>query len=232
MSGINSFSDYSSKYNSNIDYSELFGTASNSSVGTANYLSDYASIRNGSYKKLMKAYYAKQDTEKSTTKQDTVQKSTLMGSSADSLKVAADKLNDSELFDKDDDTIVKAVKSFIESYNDVVSESGESNNKSVLRNAAWLTGMTGKNAKLLSKAGITIAKGNKLELDEDTLKKADKSTLKSIFNGYNSFAGNVSRKASAISNASNGAGSSYTSKGTYYSKTAGSIASGKLDKEV
>ena len=100
MSGINSLSDYSSKYNSNIDYSALFGTASNSSVGTANYLSDYASIRNGSYKKLMKAYYAKQDTEKSTTKQDTVQKSTLMGSSADSLKVAADKLNDSELFDK------------------------------------------------------------------------------------------------------------------------------------
>ena len=229
MSGINSFSDYSSKYNSNIDYSVLFGTASNSSVGTANYLSDYASIRNGSYKKLMKAYYAKQDTEKLTAKQDTVQKSTLMGSSADSL---ADKLNDSELFDKDDDTIVKAVKSFIESYNDVVSESGESNNKSVLRNAAWLTGMTGKNAKLLSKAGITIAKGNKLELDEDTLKKADKSTLKSIFNGYNSFAGNVSRKASAISNASKGAGSSYTSKGTYYSKTAASIASGKIDKEV
>ena len=111
MSGINSFSDYSSKYNSNIDYSALFGTASNSSVGTANYLSEYASIRNGSYKKLMKAYYAKQDTEKLTTKQDTVQKSTLMGSSADSLKVAADKLNDSELFDKDDDTIVKAVKS-------------------------------------------------------------------------------------------------------------------------
>ena len=69
-------------------------------------------------------------------------------------------------------------------------------------------------------------------LDEDTLKKADKSTLKSIFNGYNSFAGNVSRKASAISNASNGAGSSYTSKGTYYSKTAASIASGKIDKEV
>lgn len=28
MSGINSFSDYSSKYNSNIDYSALFGTAS------------------------------------------------------------------------------------------------------------------------------------------------------------------------------------------------------------
>lgn len=43
---------------------------------------------------------------------------------------------------------------------------------------------------------------------------------------------NVSRKASAISNASKGEGSSYTSKGTYYSKTAASIASGKIDKEV
>lgn len=35
MSGINSFSDYSSKYNSNIDYSALFGTASNSFSGNS-----------------------------------------------------------------------------------------------------------------------------------------------------------------------------------------------------
>ena len=48
MSGINSFSDYSSKYNSNIDYSALFGTASNSSVGTANFMlqSEMEAIRN------------------------------------------------------------------------------------------------------------------------------------------------------------------------------------------
>ena len=65
MSEIKSFSDYTSKYNSNVDFSALFsGTSDSSSVGNTNMLSDYAAIKNGSYGKLMKAYYAKQDAEK------------------------------------------------------------------------------------------------------------------------------------------------------------------------
>ena len=44
MSEINSFSDYTNKYNSNVDYSALFGGTSNSSsLGGTNILSDYAS---------------------------------------------------------------------------------------------------------------------------------------------------------------------------------------------
>lgn len=55
MSEINSFSDYTNKYNSNVDYSALFGGTSNSSsLGSTNILSDYASIKNGSYGKLLK----------------------------------------------------------------------------------------------------------------------------------------------------------------------------------
>ena len=38
-----------------------------------NMLSDYAAIKNGSYGKLMKAYYAKQDAEKLPGKGDTSQ---------------------------------------------------------------------------------------------------------------------------------------------------------------
>lgn len=163
MSGINSFSDYTSKYNSNVDYSALFGGTSDSSVGSTNLLSDYAAIKNGSYGKLLKAYYAKQDAENSAGTGDTSQKLTLMKTSADSLKKSADALNDSSLWEKkkikkkDEETgeetevedydweaITKAVKSFIEDYNDVVEEAGESNTKDVLRNAAWMTGMTNK----------------------------------------------------------------------------------------
>ena len=40
---------------------------------------------------------------------------------------------------------------------------------------------------MLAKIGITIGKGNKLELDEDALKQADISSLKTVFTGYNSF---------------------------------------------
>ena len=72
----------------------------------------------------------------------------LMKTSADSLKKSADALNDSSLWEKkkikkkdektgeeievedyDWDKITKAVKSFVEDYNDVVKEAGESNTK-------------------------------------------------------------------------------------------------------
>ena len=149
MSEIKSFSDYTSKYNSNVDFSALFsGTSDSSSIGNTNMLSDYAAIKNGSYGKLMKAYYAKQDAEKLSGKGDTSQKLTLMKTSADSLKKSADALNDSSLWEKkkikkkdektgeeieveeyDWDKITKAVKSFVEDYNDVVKEAGESNTK-------------------------------------------------------------------------------------------------------
>ena len=77
-----------------------------------------------------------------------IQKLTLMKTSADSLKKSADALNDSSLWEKkkikkkdektgeeievedyDWDKITKAVKSFVEDYNDVVKEAGKSNTK-------------------------------------------------------------------------------------------------------
>ena len=86
MSKINDFSDYTSKYNTNADYSYLFGATQ---AGTANgsfSLVDYASIKSGSYGKLLKAYYAKQDADKAGSGIDSVQKSTMIKSGADTLK--------------------------------------------------------------------------------------------------------------------------------------------------
>ncbi len=251
MSEIKSFSDYASKYNTNMDYSMLFGgNTGGAAFGTAFNLSDYAAIKNGSYGKLLKAYYAKQDADKLANSGDSSQKLTMMKSSADSLKRSADVLGNSSLWEKkkvtkkdevtgqdieaedyDWDAITKSVKSFIEDYNSVVEEAGKSDTKDVLRNAVWMTSMTDKNSNLLSKVGITIGKGNKLELDEGALKKADISTLKSIFTGHNSFASKVSQKAASISNAANHAGATYTSSGTY-AKALASMVSSKIDKEV
>lgn len=252
MSEIRSFSDYSSKYNTNMDYSALFGgTTSAGTSETSFSLSDYASIKNGSYRKLLKAYYAQQDAEKLSGTGDSSQKLTLMKSGADSLKKSADTLNDTSLWEKktvkekdettgeeievedyDWDAITKAVKAFVEDYNSLVEDAGESNTKDVLRSAAWMTGMTDKNSNMLAKIGITIGKGNKLELDEDALKNADISALKTVFTGYNSFASKISQKATSISNAANRAGGlAYTSSGTY-SKTVSSLASSKIDEEV
>lgn len=76
-----------------------------------------------------------------------------------------------EVEDYDWDAITKAVKTFVDDYNSVVEQAGNSETKNVLRNAAWMTGITEKAGNLLSKVGITIGKGNKLEFDEEGLKK-------------------------------------------------------------
>lgn len=250
MSEINSFSDYASKYNTNVDYSYLFGGMQTPSTGSAFNLSDYAAIKNGSYGKLLKAYYAKQDAEKASSGGDTVQKSTLMKSGADVLKKSADALNNDELWEKkkikkkdektgeeievedyDWEAITKAVKSFVEDYNDVVEQAGDSNSKDVLRNAVWMTGITESNENMLSKIGITVGKGNKLELDEEALKKADISSFKTLFTGHNSFADKVSMKANSISNAAARTSGTYKSNGTY-NNALSELVSKKVDEEV
>ena len=42
--------------NASQNYSQLFQSASGGSLGNLNFISDYASIKNGSYGKLMKTY--------------------------------------------------------------------------------------------------------------------------------------------------------------------------------
>ena len=250
MSAIN-FNDYTI-YDTGYDFTALLGGNTNSS---SNLLSDYASIKNGSYGKLMKAYYAKMDADNASLTGDSAQKLTLMRSSADSLKKSADALNNSSLWEKkkitktdektgeeneiedyDWDAITKAVKSFVEDYNSIVEAAGKSDTKNVLRNAAWMTGIADKAQNLLSQVGITIGKGNKLELDEDALKKANITTLKSLFTGYGSFADKISQKAGIISNvaanaAASAKGATYTSSGGY-SNTLSSLFSGTVDKKV
>ena len=250
MSEINNFSDYASKYNTNQDYSFLFGATQPVSTGGTFSLSDYASIKNGSYGKLLKAYYTNQDAEKISSSKDSVQKSTLMRTGADALKKSADALNNDELWEKkkikkkdektgeetevedyDWEAITKVVKSFVEDYNDVIEQAGESNSKEVLRNAVWMTGITESSENVLSKIGITVGKENKMELDEDALKKASIGTLKIIFTGHNSFANKVSMKANSISNAAAWSSGTYKSNGKY-NNALSELASGKVDKEV
>ena len=253
MSGVN-FNEYANypNYDTCYDFSALVGGNANPS---SNLLSDYASIKNGSYGKLLKAYYAKQDAENASMSGDSRQKLALMRSSADSLKKSADALNDASLWEKkkikkkdeetgeetetedyDWDSIAKAVKSFVEDYNAVVGQAGDSDTKNVLRNAMWMTGITDSVEKLLSQVGITIGKGNKLELDEDALKEANVTTLQSLFTGTGSFADKISQKAGSLSNAAANAAArvkwtTYTSNGSY-SDTLSKLFSSTLDKKV
>lgn len=268
MSGINfkDFNEYASQYNTRFDHSALFGSGPpsiNNSMGGIN-VSDYAMIKNGSYGKLMKAYYAQQDADNLSQTGDSSKMLTLMRSSADSLRKSAEALSDVSLYEKkkfkkkneetgdeievwdyDWDAIIKAVKTFVDNYNSVVKQAGNSETKSVLRNAALMTSITEKTDNLLSKVGITVGKGNKLEFDEEAIKKTTAgvsgiehdniSTLKSLFTGHNSFVNKVAQKAVGISRAASNAAA--TAKATYtknggYSDTLSKLFESTFDEKV
>lgn len=227
--------------NVNTNYTDIFssmmgtsGTESNNAFS----LTDYMSIKNGSYGKLLKAYYKKQDAGDAETVETEKKQLSLLKTKADNLKNSMLDLMDEDLFKKktiktkdektgeetekedyDWEAITKAVNSFVDSYNSLVGSAGESDNNKVLRNAAWLTKTTETNSKLLAKVGITIGDDNKLKVDTDALKKANMNTLKILFQGSGSFADKVAQKASQIGSAAvqgtSVGGSSYTNHADY-----------------
>ena len=221
------------------DYSFLFGglgSSSGSSASNLNFLSDYTAIKNGSYGKLMKAYYSpeprkeisslaqnkKTSTNTSTAADDTKTLAEVQ-STTDSLKESADALlakNKNSLF-KDgevNDALYSAVSKFVDGYNSVLKASNDVNSSSILNRTQGLTSATSANKSMLEKIGITINKDNSLSLDKDTFMKADFNTVKNVFNGNGSYGYRVSAQASFINFAADNEAAkanTYTNNGTY-----------------
>jgi hypothetical protein len=188
--------------------SAMFGT---SDLLGINY-SDYATIKNGSYTKLMKAYYAKEASGDSSTSsitststsKDSSKTLANIESAADDLKKASEALRtngDKSLFTKkqttdkdgkvsyeyDTDKIYKAVSEFVDSYNKMLKEGGDSNTNSILRSTKSMVNLTKANSSMLGSVGITIGTDNKLSIDETAFKKADMNTVKSLFHTTGGF---------------------------------------------
>ena len=228
-----------------IDFNSFIGSSNNNS--TMNFgidLGDYAAIQNGTYYKLAKSNYAKQAAEEKSEKTiDSKMSLSSMKSSGDALKAAADKLSDRSLWQKktikskdettgetvekqdyDRAAINSAIKEYVKAYNDMVENAGNAETKSVLRTATTMIGDTAAVSKLLDKVGIKIGSDNKLSIDEDKLKDASMAELKTLFEGYGSYADKISGRASSISRSAKEATDNYTGEGTYAKKASGSTS--------
>ena len=210
---MNIFSSGYDNYSSGFGINSFFSSGSNSNSGSGlgldSLLTDYRSIKSGTYGKLLKAYYAKNPTAEGLTSNtkgasadDTKQITALKNDSADVVKsssalysTTASKLYKAE--NRDD--LYKAVSSFVDDYNKLVKAAGESNNTKVLRSGSSMVSGTASVSSLLGKVGITIQSDNTLKIDEDTFKKAESSTLKTLFSGTGSFAYKAGTSASFIS---------------------------------
>lgn len=203
--------------------SSFFNSSSyskSSSNNSLTFLSDYASIKNGSYYKLMKAYYNGNDkvdslVSSTATSKESAKKLTAIESSADDLKEVADELYNGgtkSVFKQVDveqedgttkkgydvDAIYKKVNQFVESYNDILDATEDVETESVERAVKNLKTTTHANEKLLANIGITVKSDGSLNLDEDTFRKADMARVKDLFNGTGSYGYQVSARASMI----------------------------------
>lgn len=212
-------------------FNSFFGMGGGSSSSAFPFLSglgDLKMIQSGVYKKALKAYYSTQTSEKgesssiaASDKADSNTKLSLVKSSAQDLKSAADNLtkNNYDTVDKDD--LTDDVKKFVSSYNSTLNSTKSLDSYSILQTAVWATDQMNTSESLLNKVGITIKEDNTLELDEEKLKNAKTSDLKTLFSGSNSLASRISQKASTLANQSanqmslNYGKSLYTMYGTY-----------------
>lgn len=206
-------------------FDSFFGSSSTSSTTSSLSLGDLKLIQSGAYKKALKAYYATQedDTEKNNTKlnsgkSDSDTSLSLVKSTADTLKKASEDLKTLDFDKAKEEDITSTVKTFIDSYNSTLTSTKSLNSYSILQTEVWATKDIKVNEGLLKDVGITIGEENKLELDEEKLKKADKSVLKSLFSGSNSIAGKMQKKASALVNLSANQLAVNSGKTTYNSR--------------
>ena len=220
-------------------YSSLLSGSSSSStsslLGTSTLLADYASIKNGSYSRMMKSYYAKltksDDDSSSSTSTTKAGKDTATASSANSLYKSASALNNLDYSEDNIDKVYDGVSKFVDDYNSLIKKASNSSVGSVNSQANMLNNYTYANYKMLAQVGITMNADRTLSINEDTFKNAKTSTLKTLFKGSNSFADHVSSRASQIYRyASEGSSLnySYASNGKYSSPNSSSYINSLL----
>lgn len=214
------------------DVSYLFSNLNNNNTTTGllsgNWLSDYASIKNGTYGKLMKAYFStdagKEISELAKSKDAlaTTEDSKSYAkaqTTSDALKESADALLETgeeslfamkEITTKDEngvetttqgydvEGIYKAVNGLVNNYNAVLNAAADTGNKTIENRALALVNDSITNLKPLKAIGITMDEDGIMTLDKETFEKADMSAVKKLFNGVGSYGYNISAGASLL----------------------------------
>lgn len=197
-------------------FSSLGSTNTNSSSGgmMGINLNDYASIKNGSYGKLVKSYYAL-DEEAATKDKKSKNDTDDTDATIRSIKSASDDLKDSAaalysakgLFAKDAngeydmEALYEKVSKFVEDYNSTIEAVGSAETESIANAGASLVNNTSNNIDMLSKLGISVSGADfTLSIDKEKFMKSNIADVKSMFSGVGSFAYQVGAKASRIYN--------------------------------
>ena len=193
------------------DNSYLFQGLSSSGgdMGNLNFLSDYASIKNGSYGKLMKSYYGSASSSSATSSgakantnnvldkileekknpkvsKEVQEANANLTSGISSLKNTVATLQNDKTYTTSDgtsaaDKVSSAIRNFVSQYNDVVSNAKNSTLTGKTSHVAGMMKVSEANAEKLAEIGITVNKDGTLQLNEGKLKSTDISKVQELF---------------------------------------------------
>ena len=178
-------------FNPNLDYTTLFSSLSSGSSSKdyvsslSNMVSDYSSIKNGSYGKIVSAYYAKVAGAKSSASSSSAASTSSSASTAtakayasvakdaQNLQSSVETLSSDSLYKKknltttasdgtkttsygyDTDSIFKAVSDFADKYNSLLASGSSSSGTNIATRTSYLSTITKMNENALKEVGIT-----------------------------------------------------------------------------
>lgn len=243
--------------NGNSGLSNLFsslGGSSGGGSGLSNILSDYASIKNGTYGRLMRSYYGTSQSsgiassgrkssssniidkifeEKRNPKvsKDVQEANSNLISGLSTMKSSVAALqNDKTYQDTQNgqtaaDKVVSAVKAYVSDYNNVVNAAKGSTLSNKTAYVANVMSSTAASADKLAEIGIKINSNGTLELNEAKLKSADISKVQDLFSSKDIMSYG-SKVASRLKFANVSAGTSAAANNTETTSKAASGAAG------
>lgn len=210
-------------------FSNMNSRNSSGVSGISGLLTQYSSIKTGTYGKLLKSYYAQSNDKVSSVasknesikKDETVKAYNKVNTNADALMKdigTLSKIKD----DATEDEVYKAVNNYVKDYNSLVDSAKDVSSQSVYSRVSAIQSSSTVNAKDLAKIGISANDDGKLVLDKEKLASAGLKDVQSLFATRGSYGASVNLSAGmAASNAKYEASktSLYNANGAYQSST-------------
>lgn len=187
----------------------------NNSTNLYSLFSERASIKNGTYKRLLKSYFSSVGGDSDgttasrksrgsdiidkllrekmypTVSKETKEANSNLTSGLGSLQSSVSALQKDSTYEDTEngstaaDKVVSAMKSYVSSYNDVVTASKSSTLTNKTAYVANMMSTTSKYSKELAEIGVSLKQDGTLQLDETKLKSADISKVQKLFSSDN-----------------------------------------------
>ena len=195
------------RFNSTDSINNFFNTSLGKKNNTSNIfesinLNDYNSLKTGTYKKLLRSYYDKNNVSEDGKKDEVKDKllsniSTNNGinkeisDNTDKINKSVDELKKIEYKESNRSDITKYVSNLVSSYNKVLDNVDDSKESDLSAKGKWMTNYTKTFKNDLSKIGIEITENNRLKLDEKVLDNANLDDIEHLFVPKSSFGNNL-----------------------------------------